>query len=122
MRSLIIKINIYISIYIILQFVRSNPKRQHSQVLYHWGVRIRGKTEKHGKVRGKEKVIGASSASLFPARIQVAVTQDGTKGIENPTQRKTREPVSSKAGRTCETAGKFQIHSRKTRIRQGRVP
>ena len=27
-----------------------------------------------------------------------------------------REPVSSKAGTTCETAAAFQIHSHKTRI------
>ena len=38
--------------------------------------RRKGMTGKHGKV-GKEKVVGFSSASIFPARKREAVTQGG---------------------------------------------
>ena len=50
--------------------LRSNLSRQHSKVLYHWEVRRRGKAGKTRKSRSKEKVVGFSSASLFPARKQ----------------------------------------------------
>ena len=47
------------------------------------GGRGRGKTGKHGKI-GVEKVVGVSSASLFPTRKQeAAVTQGGTTEIDN---------------------------------------
>ena len=41
------------------------------------GVRRKGKTGKHGKVksRNEEKVVGFSSASLFPVRKWEAITQ-----------------------------------------------
>ena len=39
----------------LLLLLRSNPSRQQSKVLYHWGVRKRGKTGKHGNVKVKRK-------------------------------------------------------------------
>ena len=54
-----------------------NPKRQHSKLLYRWGVRRRGKTGKHGEIE-EENVATFSSASLFPARKGKAVSQGGT--------------------------------------------
>ena len=41
------------------------------------------KDRKTWKSRSEEKVVGFSSASLFPARKREAVTQDGTRGIEH---------------------------------------
>ena len=49
----------------------------------------RRETVKHGKV-GEEKVVGFSSASLFPARKLETVTQGGTKGIDHLTRRRTQ--------------------------------
>ena len=72
-----------LSLYIFLLLLRSNPSRQQSKVLYRWGVRRRGKTGKHRKV-GEKKVMGFSSASLFPERKWKAVTQGGTRGIDHP--------------------------------------
>ena len=67
----------------------------------------------------EEKVVGFSSASLFPVRKREAVTQGGaaeTGGLTTRHGVEPREPVSSKVGRTSETTGVFQVHSRKTRI------
>ena len=75
-------------------------------------------------------MVGFSSASLFDARERNAggrwnrtgyrtpkrrITQ-GASNMEDRLEEKPREPVSSKAGRTSETAVAFQIHSCKTRI------
>ena len=60
---------------------------------------------KDRKSRTEEKVVGFSSASLFPARKQVP-----------------KEPLSAKAGRTSETRGASQIHPRKTKITRARAP
>ena len=47
--------------------------RQHSKVLYRWGVRRREKKKKTQKSRSQEKAVGFSSASLFLARKREAV-------------------------------------------------
>ena len=39
----------------IILLLRSNPSRQHSKILYPWGVWRRGKEGKHGKVGMKRK-------------------------------------------------------------------
>ena len=65
--------------------------------------------------RSEEKVMGFSSASLFRAKKREAVAKGRTRTIVYPTRRKTEGSVSSKPGRTNETAGAFQIHSCKTR-------
>ena len=54
----------------------SNPSRQHSKVLNRWGA---GEEERRKTLKSKseEKVVGFSSASLFLARKQETVTQDG---------------------------------------------
>ena len=58
------------------------------------------------KSKSEEKMVGFSSASLFPVRKREAVTQGGIGGIEQP-----REPVSSKVQRTSETGGRIpDIH------------
>ena len=70
-----------------LLLLRSNPSSQHSKALYHWEVRKRGKTGKHGKSRSEERVLGFSLTSLFPTRKRKAVTQGGRKGIDQLMQR-----------------------------------
>ena len=51
----------------------------------------RRKDRKTRKSKSEEKVMGFSSASLFPVRKRDAVTQDETRGlIENPTRRRTQ--------------------------------
>ena len=77
---------------ILLLLLKSNPSRQHSNALYHWGVRRRGETEKTQKGRSEEKVVCFSLASPFPARKRETVTQDGTRGIDHPKRRKTQGP------------------------------
>ena len=58
-------------------------------------------------------MLGFGSASQFPARKHESVTQGGNYGNRTPDAREgggkrgTREPVSSKAGKTSETAGTF---------------
>ena len=47
------------------------------------GARRRGKTGKNEKVEVKEKLLGVTSVSLFPARKREAVTQSGAMGIDN---------------------------------------
>ena len=42
------------------------------------------------KSRNEEKVVGFSSAFLFPGRKQEAVTQGGTRGIDHPIRRRTQ--------------------------------
>ena len=49
-------------------------------------------------------------------RERKTVTQGGTRGINLLTRR------AQEAGRTSETTGAFQIHSRKTRITQAPAP
>ena len=46
------------------------------------------KDKKTQKSRGEEKVVGFSSASLFPKRKREAVTQGGTRGIDHRTRRR----------------------------------
>ena len=59
-------------------FLKSNPSRQHSKVLYRWGVGQEKRRErKSRKIRSEEKVVGFSSASVFLARKLQAVTQGG---------------------------------------------
>ena len=75
--------------YILL--LRSKPSRQHSKALYRWGVR-RGKAGKYGKVRVKRKEMVGSDPGW-------------NQGDRPPdAEGKPREPVTSKAGRTSETA------------------
>ena len=75
---------IYIYIYRVggvwvqLLLLKSDSSRPHSMVLYCWGVKRRGKTGNHGKIRSENKVVGFSSASLFLARKWETVTQGGT--------------------------------------------
>ena len=71
----LIYIYIYPSIYILLLW-RSNPSRQHSNVLYCWGQNRR-KDRKTQQSKSGEKVVGFSSASLFPAMKGEAVTHGG---------------------------------------------
>ena len=40
---------------LLLLLLLCNPSRQHSEVLYRWGIRRRGKIGKHGKVEVKKK-------------------------------------------------------------------
>ena len=48
------------------------------------------KDMKTRKSRSKEKVVGFSSASLFPAMKLEIITQGGTRGIDHPTRRRTQ--------------------------------
>ena len=48
------------------------------------------KYKKICKSRSKEKVVGFTSASLFPARKWKAVTQDGIKGIDYLMKKRTQ--------------------------------
>ena len=61
--------------------------------------------------RSEKKVMGFSSASLFPSRKQEGVTQGRTRGIEHQCGGEPREPIPSKDGRTSKTAGTFKIYS-----------
>ena len=77
------------------------------------------------KSKSEEKVVGFSSASLFAARKRESVSQGGIMeigGYNTGRGGEPREPVLPKAGRTNETAGAFQIRSRRTKITQARVP
>ena len=65
---------------------------------------------KSQKSRSEEKVVSFSSASLFPARKWEAVTQGGTREMTTQCAGEPRELVWSKAGRTNETIGAFQLH------------
>ena len=67
------------------------------------------KDRKIWKSRSEEKLMTFSSVSLLPTRKREAVSQGGTPGDST---------FDSKAGRTSETKGSFQIHSRKIRITQ----
>ena len=40
---------------IYIYILKSNPSRQDTKVLYHWGVRRRAKTGNHGKIGVKRK-------------------------------------------------------------------
>ena len=80
------------------------------------------KDKKTWKSRSKEKLVGFSSTSLFPTRKQETVTQGGKRGTNHLTWRRTQGLGMSKAGRTSEKAGAFQIHLHKTRIARVRVP
>ena len=85
------------------------------------------KDRKTWKSRSEGKVVGFTSAFLFPIRKREAVTQGGTMepgGYTTWRGGELREPVSSKFRKTSETAGAFQIHSRKTRRheRDPRIP
>ena len=106
-----------------LLLLRSNPKKQHSKVIYRRVVRRGGKTGNHGKL-GVEKVVGFSSASVFPERKREAVTQGET--IEPKAQttrpRTTQGPGIVKGWGNKRTESAFHIHSRKTRITRARAP
>ena len=52
----------------------SNLSRQLSKALYRWEV---------SRSRSEEKVVGFSSAFLFPVSTREAVTQGGTRGIDH---------------------------------------
>ena len=54
-----------------------------------WGKEKR-KDGRTWKSTSEEKVVGFSSASLFPARRREAVTQDGIRGIDHSTRRRTQ--------------------------------
>ena len=53
------------------------------------GVEEKRKDRKTQRSRSEKKVVDFSSASRFPTRKWVAVTQDGTRGIYYPTRRRT---------------------------------
>ena len=58
---------------------KSYPSRQHSKVLYRWGRgQEKRKDRKSQKSMNEEKVVGFSSASVFPPRKWETVTQVGT--------------------------------------------
>ena len=91
------------------------------------GAQEKRTDSKTRKSRRERKVVGFSSAShkdtggSHPGwnkgdRPPSAEEKHLTRGIDNLTWRRTRESVSSKAGKTSETACAFQVHSRKTRI------
>ena len=80
--------------------IKERPQQTALKTIISLGDQEKGKDGKSRKSRKEEKVMGFSSASLFPARKREAVTQGGTM---NPRG-------SSKAGTTSETAGAFQIH------------
>ena len=74
------------------------------------------------KRRSEEKLVVFSSDFLFPARKLEASTRVESTGDRPPDPKDNQEDqVSSKAGRTCETAGAFKIHPRKTRITRTRA-
>ena len=54
------------------------------------GSQEKRKDRKTRKYRSAEKVVGFSSVSLFPAKKREEVTQDGTRGIDNSTRRRTQ--------------------------------
>ena len=72
------------------------------------------KDRKVSKSRSEDKVVGFSSASLFPVRKWEAVTRGETM--------EPRDLASSKVGRTSKTVVAFQIHLCKTRITRARAP
>ena len=55
-----------------------------------------GAKEKRNRSRSKEKMAGFSSASLFTVRKWEAITQGGTRGIDNLVQRRTQEASIAK--------------------------
>ena len=67
----------------------TNPSRQHSKILYRWGVKRRGKIVKHGKVEVKRKwwVFAQPPYSLQGNR---TCTQGGTRGIDHLMWRRTQ--------------------------------
>ena len=88
-----------------------------------------GKTGNGGKERGKHGKVGVKrkwwvlAQSLYSP--QGNLRQSPRVKPERHTTRhegEPRKPVSSKDGRTGETVGAFQIHSRKTRIIRARAP
>ena len=97
-----------IAIYNILFLLKSNPNSQHSKAICCWGIRRRRK-RKALKSRSEEKVLGFSSASLFPISIWKweAVTQGGTRGIDYLMWKKTWGASIIKAGRTGDTTDTF---------------
>ena len=72
----------------IIYILSSKPSRQHSRALLE-GQEKR-KDRKTQKSRNEEKVVGFSSSSLLPARKPEAVTQGGTRRIDNLTWRRTQ--------------------------------
>ena len=64
--------------------------------------------EKRKENRSKEKVVGFSSASLFPARKREALTQGGTRGIDHLTQRRNQEAGVVKGWEDKRDSGSIQ--------------
>ena len=64
------------------------------------------KDRKTMKSRSEEKVVGFSSASLFPARKREAVTQAGTRGIDHPMWRKTQGACIVKGWKNIQDCGR----------------
>ena len=98
----------------ILLLLRSNPTRQHSKVP-NIAEGQKRKDWKTRKSRHGEKVVGFSLASLLPARKREADTQGGTKDRPPDAEENPGSRYHQKLGGQ-ETAGGFQIHSRKTKI------
>ena len=78
---------------LLLLLLRSNPSRQHSQVLYRWGFRRRGKTGKQGKIGGKRKwwLLDQSPYSPQGNWKQSPKVEPFKQGIDHLTRRRTQE-------------------------------
>ena len=89
----------------------NNPSRQHSKALYHWGVRRRERTGKHGKVgvKRKRQVLVQLSFSLQGNGRQSLRLETG--GQPHPMWWRTQGPSIVKGWEIRETTGAFRyIH------------
>ena len=62
----------------LLLLLKSKPQQAAFKGTISWGVQEKRKERKTQKSRSEEKVVGFSSASLFPTRKWKPVTQGGT--------------------------------------------
>ena len=65
-------------IYIIIIIIKEQPQQAALKSTISLGVQEKRKDRKTQKSRSEEKVVGFSSASLFPARKREAVAQGGS--------------------------------------------
>ena len=97
--------------YILLLLLRSNPSRQHSEVLYRWGGgKEKREDRKTRKSRSKEKIVGFSPSSLLPGRKLEAVTHGGNYR-DRPTD------LEDNPGSRCRKA-RPRAHSRYIHVKQ----
>ena len=97
-------------IYILL---RCSLSRQNSKVQYHWVVRRRGQTRKHGKVEVTRKWWVLAHPPYSPEGNGRESPRVEPRGQTTGCGGKPREPVASKAGKTSKNECAFQIHSYK---------